>query len=52
MELNVLDARAEFTLGVSTRSYGDLPPAPTPTELKPLLINDLKDLMRSLRKSG
>ncbi|NNN33413.1 hypothetical protein HLK59_24230 [Streptomyces sp. S3(2020)] len=52
MQLNVLDARAEFTLGVSTRSFGDLYPAPTPTELEPLLIKDLKDLMHSLRKSG
>jgi hypothetical protein len=52
MQLNVLDGRAEFTLGVSTRSFGDLPPAPTPTELEPLLIKDMKDLMRSLRKRG
>lgn len=52
MQLNVLDGRAEFTLGVSTRSFGDLPPAPTPTEREPLLIKDMKDLMRSLSKRG
>ncbi|MEU5324286.1 hypothetical protein AB0G67_47370 [Streptomyces sp. NPDC021056] len=52
MQLNVLDAGAEFTLGISTQSFGDLPPAPTPTELEPLLIKDMKDLMRSLSKRG
>ncbi|MFM9633278.1 MULTISPECIES: hypothetical protein [Streptomyces] len=52
MQLNVLDGRAEFTLGVTSQSFGDLSPAPTPKELEPLLIKDMKNLMRSLRKSG
>jgi hypothetical protein len=51
-QLNVLDGKAEFTLEISTRSFGDMPPAPTPTELEPLLIKDMKDLMHGLRKSG
>ncbi|MGX1267013.1 hypothetical protein [Streptomyces phaeoluteigriseus] len=52
MQLNVLDGRAEFTLGVTSQSFGDLSPALTPKELEPLLIADMKDLMRSLRKNG
>ncbi|WP_409134117.1 hypothetical protein [Streptomyces europaeiscabiei] len=52
MQLNVLDGRAEFTLGLSTRALGDEPPPPTPKELEPLLIKDMKDVMSSLSKSG
>jgi hypothetical protein len=52
MQLNVLDGRAEFTLGLTTRALGDTPPPPTPKELEPLLIKDMKDVMNSLSTSG
>ncbi|MEU3793865.1 hypothetical protein AB0F07_29330 [Streptomyces fructofermentans] len=52
MQLNALDGRAEFTLGLNTRSFGDVSPAPTPKELEPLLVKDLKELMHSLSTSG
>ncbi|WP_405810456.1 hypothetical protein OG729_37110 [Streptomyces sp. NBC_00210] len=52
MQLNVLDGRAEFTLGLTTMALGDVSPPPTPKELEPLLVKDMKDVMSSLRKSG
>ncbi|WP_326580008.1 hypothetical protein OG889_20510 [Streptomyces sp. NBC_00481] len=52
MQLNVLDGRAEFTLGLTTRALGDVSPPPTPKEIEPLLIKDMKDVMSSLGTSG
>ncbi|MDG5807056.1 hypothetical protein P9869_31205 [Streptomyces ossamyceticus] len=52
MQLNVLDGGAEFQLGLSTRVLGEVPPPPTAKEVEPLLIEDMKDIMSSLRKSG
>ncbi|TQK45152.1 hypothetical protein FBY35_6696 [Streptomyces sp. SLBN-118] len=52
MQLNVLDGGAEFTLALTTMARGDVSPPPTPKELEPLLIEDMKDVMSSLSASG
>ncbi|MEU3922369.1 hypothetical protein [Streptomyces sp. NPDC029004] len=52
MQLNVLDGGAEFTLELTVMARGDVSAPPTPKELEPLLIKDMKDVMSSLSESG